>query len=294
LVSTSPTTQEDGLLRRTEVSMASNEPSEAVVDLPDPGEARDPQAVAAFMRVVAPLMRTYFRSEVRGMDNVPSGGALVVGNHSGGMLTMDLPVFLTAFVDRFGYERPFHLLSHEGLFMLGPVGRLFRSWGMVEASRENAQQLLRAGGVTMVFPGGEYDAARPFSERNHIDFGGRTGYVRTASEAGVPIIPSVSIGGHETQLFLGRGEQLLKGLGLDKLFRARGIPFSFGFPFGFSAVVPMNLPLPSKIVTSVLPPIDPGNDLTPEGIAAVDAQVRAAMQTELDALAAERRYPILG
>ncbi|MFL6206669.1 MAG: lysophospholipid acyltransferase family protein [Acidimicrobiales bacterium] len=273
--------------------MAIDEVSEAIV-LPDPGAARDPQAVAAFMRVVAPLMRTYFRSEVRGMEHVPAGGALVVGNHSGGMLTMDLPVFLTAFVDEFGFERPFHLLSHEGLFMLGPVGRLFRAWGMVEATRENAEQLLRAGGVTMVFPGGEYDAARPFSERNQIDFGGRTGYVRTASEAGVPIIPSVSIGGHETQLFLGRGEQLLKGLGLDKLFRARGIPFSFGFPFGFSAVLPVNLPLPSKIVTSVLAPIDPGDDLTPEGIAAVDAQVRTAMQTELDALAAERRYPVLG
>jgi len=273
--------------------MAKTEPIDAEVEQTDPGAARDPEAVAAFMRVVGPLMRSYFRCEVRGMEHVPAEGALVVGNHSGGMLTMDLPVFLTGFVEHFGYERPFHLLAHDGLF-LGPIGRLFRSWGMVEASRENAHRLLQAGGATMVFPGGEYDAARPFSERNHIDFGGRTGYVRTASEAGVPIVPCVSIGGHETQLFLGRGEQLLKGLGLDKLFRARGIPFSFGFPFGLSAVVPMNLPLPSKIVTSVLPPIDPGDDLSPEGIEAVDARVRAAMQTELDALAAERRYPVVG
>ena len=274
--------------------MAVIRPIDAEVDDNDPGSARDPEAVAAFMRVVGPLMRRYFRSEVHGMDHVPPGGALVVSNHSGGVLTMDLPVFLTEFVEHFGYERPFHLLSHDGLFLLGPIGRLFRSWGMVEATRENAEELLRAGGVTMVFPGGEYDAARPFSERNRIDFGGRTGYIRTAIEAGVPIVPCVSIGGHETQLFLGRGERLLKGLGLDKAFRARSVPLSFGFPFGFSAVAPVNLPLPSKIVTSVLAPIDPGDDRSPNAIQAVDERVRAAMQAELDALAAERRYPVLG
>jgi 1-acyl-sn-glycerol-3-phosphate acyltransferase len=274
--------------------MAIAAPIEAADEPTDPGAERDPEAVATFMRVVGPIMRNYFRSEVRGMDHVPDGGALVVGNHSGGMLTMDLPVFLTGFVDHFGYERAVHLLSHEGLFTIGPIGRLLRSWGLVEASRENAEALLRAGGVTMVFPGGEYDAARPFTERNRIDFGGRTGYVRTAIEAGVPLVPSVSIGGHETQLFLGRGEQLLRSTGLDKAFRARGIPFSFGFPFGFSAVVPVNLPLPSKIVTSVLEPIDPGRSRSAKAIKAVDAKVRTAMQTELDALAAERRYPVLG
>src|SRR6187401_1724890 len=105
--------------------MAMPEPSDPDSEVPDtdPGSARDPEAVAAFMRVVGPLMRTYFRSEVRGMEHVPPGGALVVSNHSGGILTMDLPVFLTEFVEHFGCERPFHLLSHDGLFLLGPLGR---------------------------------------------------------------------------------------------------------------------------------------------------------------------------
>ena len=118
--------------------------------------------------------------------------------------------------------------------------------------------------------------------------------MRTAIEAGVPIAPSVSIGGHETQLFLGRGEALIKGLGLNKLFRARGIPFSVGFPFGFSAVVPVNLPLPSKIVTSVLEPIDPGTSAGAKAIKAVGKRVRTVMQTELHQAVAQRRYPVLG
>lgn len=265
----------------------------AGADVDRPGDERDPRAVAAFMRVVRPVMRSYFRCEVRGMEHVPEEGALVVSNHSGGMLTVDLPVFLCGFVDQFGVERPFYLLAHEFL-LHGPVGSLFRSWGLVEASRKNAAALLRSGGVTMVFPGGEYDAARPSSQANRIDFGGRTGYVRTAMEAGVPIVPCVSIGGQETQLFLGRGERLVKRLGVRRIARARSIPFSFGLPFGLSAVLPPNVPLPSKIVTSVLAPIDPGDNTDPEAIAAVDAKVRAVMQAELDTLAAARRRPVIG
>jgi len=39
---------------------------------------------------------------------------------------------------------------------------------------------LRAGGVVVVFPGGDYDVYRPSSRANKIDFDGRTGYVRAA------------------------------------------------------------------------------------------------------------------
>ena len=34
------------------------------------------------------------------------------------------------------------------------------------------------------------------------------------------------------------------------------LPISFGFPFGSSVIFPPNVPLPSKIVTEVLEPID--------------------------------------
>ena len=60
----------------------------------------------------------------------------------------------------------------------------------------------------LVFPGGDYDAYRPSVQENVIGFGGRTGYVTTAIEAGVPIVPAVSIGGQENQLYLTRGRRL--------------------------------------------------------------------------------------
>ncbi|MFL6090160.1 MAG: lysophospholipid acyltransferase family protein [Aeromicrobium sp.] len=258
-----------------------------------PEATRDPELLKKVLDVLGAFMRTYFRAEVHGMDRMPKGAALVVSNHSGGALATDLPVFAAEFVRMFGHERPFFVLAHDVLFK-GPLGRTLRRCGLVPADRETAVELLRSGGVTMVFPGGDYDAARPFYAAHRIDFNGHLGYVRTALEAGVPIVPVVSIGGQETQVFLSRGRALIKRARLDRLLRAQALPVAFGFPFGFSVVFPVNVPLPSKLVTSVLQPID----LTEFGVqpdpSIVDAFVREVMQRELDRLARARRFPVIG
>jgi len=79
------------------------------------------------------------------------------------------------------------------------------------------------------------------------------------------------------------------------------LPVTFGFPFGFSVLFPPNLPLPTKIVTQVLDPIDPaaiaaelGADSGADVVAHVDELVRSRMQEALDGLARERRFPVLG
>jgi 1-acyl-sn-glycerol-3-phosphate acyltransferase len=167
--------------------------------------------------------------------------------------------------------------------------------GFIPAHRDNAVAALRTGGVVIAFPGGDYDVYRPFTSANKIDFNGRKGYVRTAVDAGVPIVPVVTIGGQESQLFLVRGHRLAKALRLDKLVRTDVVPVSFGLPFGFSVGLPPNFPMPTKIITEVLDPIDVvdefGND---PDVAAVDAHIRTRMQEALDRLAAQRRFPIIG
>lgn len=128
-----------------------------------------------------------------------------------------------------------------------------------------------------------------------IDFNGRKGYVSTAVEAGVPIVPAVSIGGQESQLYLSRGTWLARRLGLKRLLRGDILPISFGFPFGFSAAIPPNLPLPAKIVMQVLDPINLTKQFGEDpDVDAVDEHVRSVMQQALNDLAAKRRFPILG
>ncbi|MBV9090947.1 MAG: acyltransferase family protein [Mycobacteriaceae bacterium] len=253
----------------------------------------DPLLIRRVTTTVGPLIRRWFRSEVRGLDSLPPGGALVVCNHSGGMFTPDVLIFAPAFYNEFGYDRPLYTLAHYGLFLGPSAGWLHRA-GVIHASRENAAKALRSGALVLVFPGGDYDSYRPTATENTIDFNGRTGYVRTAIETGVPIVPVVSIGGQETQLFLTRGNSLAKALGLNRI-RLEILPVSFGVPFGLSVLFPPNLPLPSKIVMQVLEPIDItarfGED---PDVGEVDAHVRAVMQTALDRLARERRFPVLG
>jgi 1-acyl-sn-glycerol-3-phosphate acyltransferase len=254
----------------------------------------DPGLTERVMGWIRPLIKGYHRAEVRGLESFPPGGALVVSNHSGGLFAMDVPVFATGFYEQFGYDRPVYTLSHDIIFT-GPTGEFFRRTGFIRANHENADEALRSGGVVVVFPGGDYDVYRPTLSENKIDFDGRTGYVRAALNAGVPIVPAVAIGGQESQLYLSRGMGLAKTLRLDKLMRVKILPISVGFPFGLSVVVPVNVPLPTKIVMQVLDPIDVRAEFGEDpDIDAVDAHVRRVMQKALDKLAKERRLPVIG
>jgi 1-acyl-sn-glycerol-3-phosphate acyltransferase len=254
----------------------------------------DPGLTERVMGMLRPLIKGWHRSEVRGLESFPPGGALVVSNHSGGLFPMDVPVFATGFYEHFGYDRPVYTLSFDLIFV-GPTADFFRKTGFIPANHENADEALRSGGVVVVFPGGDYDVYRPTDARNKIDFGGRTGYIRAAINAGVPIVPTVGIGGQESQIYLTRGTEVAKLLRLDKLLRAKILPVSFGFPFGLSAVLPVNVPLPTKIVQQVLDPIDIIAEFGEDpDIDEVDAHVRHVMQRALDKLARERRLPVIG
>lgn len=254
----------------------------------------DPVLTEKVMGLLRPFLKAYHRSEVHGLESFPAGGALVVSNHSGGIFPMDVPVFAAGFYEKFGYDRPVYTLSHDVIFT-GPTADFFIKTGFIRANHDNADAALRSGGVVVVFPGGDYDVYRPTWEESTIDFDGRTGYVRAALNAGVPIVPSVSIGGQESQLYLSRGTGLAKLLQLDKLVRSKILPISFGFPFGLSAVLPLNVPLPTKIVTQVLAPVDIVAEFGEDpDVDEVDAHVRHVMQQALDTLAGERRFPVLG
>jgi 1-acyl-sn-glycerol-3-phosphate acyltransferase len=244
--------------------------------------------------VLSPFAKLLFRAEVRGLEFLPqAGGALLVCNHSGGAMTPDVLVLAPAFYETLGHDRPLYTLGHYGLFKT-PLAGALRKIGVVHASRENAVEALHSGGVVLVFPGGDYDSYRSTFAQNKIDFNGRKGYVRTAIEAGVPIVPAVSIGGQETQLFLVRGDRLARRLGLKRI-RMEILPLGLGLPFGLTSTVPTNFPLPSKIITEVLEPIDIaarfGDD---PDVDDVDVYVRGVMQSALDRLVQLRRFPVLG
>jgi 1-acyl-sn-glycerol-3-phosphate acyltransferase len=256
---------------------------------------RDPEYIERTLGFYLAIGRNYFRSEVRGWENIPEGGAVLVGNHSGGFHIMDAIIFVTEFYAHFGAQRPFHQLIHDVVAHL-PGFEIVRKFGSVTASRGNGEAALARGVPLLVYPGGDYETFRPSWHSNRIEFGGRKGFTKLALAADVPIVPVVAIGGQETALFLTRGERLARWLGFDRKYRLCSLSISLGFPFGLSVLdFPPRIPLPAKITIQVLPPIDLrrtfGSDPDPQ---AIYDHVTGEMQKALDLLAAERRFPVLG
>src|SRR4051812_1082697 len=259
-------------------------------------DERDPDYIRERLPGIWLLASLYFRGDVRGLGNIPEEGpVLLVGNHSGGNLTPDTGVFTLAFNAYFGVERPFYQLAHN-LVLSMPGLSFLRKFGTVAASPKNAEQALKEGAALLVYPGGDYEVHRPIWERNKVDFGGRKGFIRLALEHDVPIVPVVAIGGQETSLFLSRGETLAKLLLLDKVFRLKVLPISLAAPWGLNiGDMAGHIPLPAKITVEALPPIDLREEFGEDpDLDEVYDHLMRLMQETLDALAAERRFPVIG
>jgi 1-acyl-sn-glycerol-3-phosphate acyltransferase len=202
---------------------------------------------------------------------------------------------MLAFSAYFGVERPLYTLAHN-LVLSFPGLSFLRKFGTVAASPENAEKALQAGAPVLVYPGGDWEVHRPFWERNKVDFAGRKGWIQLALDQDVPIVPVVAIGGQETSLFLSRGDRLARLLMLDRAFRLKVLPISLALPWGLNVGDFLgHIPLPSKIVVETLPPIDLHKEFGPApDVDEIYAHITRLMQDTLDALAAERRLPVIG
>ncbi|MEA2340569.1 MAG: hypothetical protein QOG11_646, partial [Solirubrobacteraceae bacterium] len=259
-------------------------------------DERDPDYIRESLPRLWLLTSLWFRGDIRGMGNIPDDGpVLLVGNHSGGNLTPDTALLTLAFSTFFGVERPFYQLAHNLVLSMPGLGFL-RRFGTVAASPENAETALRSGAVVLVYPGGDWEVHRPSWQSGKVDFAGRKGFIRLALAHDVPIVPVVSIGGQETALFLTRGERLAKGLMLDRLFRLKVLPISLAVPWGLNVGDFLgHIPLPAKITTEVLPAIHLRREFGDDpDVQEVYDHLMRLMQETLDALAAERRLPVIG
>lgn len=255
----------------------------------------------AFLRRVLGLMEIfslYFAGEVRGLDRLPaSGPMLLVGNHSGGPLTPDTSVFFAAWYRARGLDDPLIGLAFDAAFGIPGFETLMRKIGEVPANRANARRALEAGHAVLVYPGGDHEAFRPWGDRNRIDFNGRSGFVDLALRLGVPVVPVVSHGGHDSTLIVSRGEWLGRLLGTERI-RTPTFPIAWQIPWGLSPLTIPGVPLPAKITIEVLSPmpwmhLDARAAGDPAVVRRCYDEITGRMQVSLDRLAAEHPYPVL-
>lgn len=256
---------------------------------------RDPDKMRELLPALWLAVSAWFRPDVQGLHHIPNEGpALIVGNHSGGLISPEVFISQLAVSAYFGVERPFYQLAHR-LILNSPLASVLKSFGTVEADPRNGHRVLSEGGMLQVFPGGDYEVYRPSRQSATVDFNRRKGFLRLALEHDVPIVPQVTLGGQETALFLSRGEQLAHLLGVDRTLRLKVLPLVVGLPSGLLPPFAPFVPLPSKISIRYLPPIDlrstygadPDLDL-------VYDDVVGQMQEVLTAMQAARRFPVIG
>jgi 1-acyl-sn-glycerol-3-phosphate acyltransferase len=262
-------------------------------------ERRDPQLIRRWLPVWEWFYRHYFRVRTSGWEHIPPRGQLMlVGSHNGGLATPDLPMFLVDWFQRFGYERRVYGLAHAKVWeAYKPLADLAAGVGAIPFYPRNAMAVLERGDSLLVYPGGGQDAFRPHRLRRRIHFSGRTGFIRLSLWHGVPIVPLISWGSHDTLIVLDdcyARVQRLHDLGMPWLLGIdpEVFPVYLGLPWGLGVGPLPNLPLPARIHTRVLAPIHfdrNGYEASRDRsyVRACYAQVVERMQNELEQLAEE-------
>lgn len=257
----------------------------------DPLARRDPAFIDQELQWLGPLTDAWYRPRIEGLEHIPDGPSLIVGMHNGGTMSPDMFTTMVAFWRRFGSARPAYGLAHDDVFRSRPLAAWLGKLGAVPAHQRNARALVERGASVLVYPGGDLDAFKPWRERHRVKFGERVGFVRTALATGVPIVPVVSVGAHETIAVLTDGQRIVRALGLSALTRAKVMPVMLCLPWGvWVGPWEAHLPMPSALHIRVLPPLKvelPPSAIDDErALATVRDQVQAAMQAEVDRLVA--------
>lgn len=257
----------------------------------------DPMAVERTLKKIRRFIGpyNYFRVDAQGMFRIPSAPTLVVSNHSGGTTIPDVWGFLAAWYEHFGVERPLHPMAHEMVFSTRLTGPYFSSRGVLRASPGLGLSVLTEWNRDlMVMPGGDVDTWRPYRDRNTVRFAGRVGYARLALRAHVPIVPVAHVGAHETFMVLTDGHKLARAIGLKALARSDVFPIHLSLPWGLGIGPLPHIPVPATLRYLVGPPIPPPRRFAPDEpideaiVRELDAEVRHAIQSQLDEIVAQR------
>jgi 1-acyl-sn-glycerol-3-phosphate acyltransferase len=245
-----------------------------------------------------PLMDYWFRMEMDGWDKLPPPPALLIGVHAGAPFVWDAWTVGIQWWRRFGDERILHGTAHDALMAAPLVGRYFRRMGVLPAAPDSIAAALAAGRDVALWPGGDRDSLRKWTQRDEAVLAGRTGFIKMAIRAGVPIVPIATVGGPDSMPVLLSGRRVAKALKLDKVANLKMFPVALQAPWGLSPAMLPELPLPTKIRTAFQDPIeldsDPERANDDDYVEAKYEEVRASIQGGMDALARRRRFPLFG
>lgn len=230
----------------------------------------------------------YFRIQVRGAHNIPAEGAVILaGNHSGTLPVDALMTFQASLQSP--SPRRLRYLVLPWFKRIPPVWDALGKLGAVEASFENAFQLLNDQEIVGIYPEAERAMTKSWWQRYQVrDFD--PGFVKLAIATQTPIVPVITIGAEESYPNFGNFEAMAKFLEMP-LF-----PITLTFPW-----LPMPLcyaPMPARWLIQFGKPItlnySPDKSFDKELVNRITKEIQHMVQQELNTMLKKRKSILTG
>jgi 1-acyl-sn-glycerol-3-phosphate acyltransferase len=197
----------------------------------------NPNTAVRFLAATRWLYRTYFRTETHGIDHIPPGRVLLIGNH-GGQFPMDGLVVGTAAILEGKPPRIVRAMVERWVPTLPFISTLFARCGQIVGNRDDCRALLEMDEAVLVFPEGTRGSGKTIWHRYELQRFG-LGFMRLALQTGTPIVPVGVVGGEESIPSVYDIKPLARLLGAPYLPVPATLPF-LG-PLAFA-------PLPTKFI----------------------------------------------
>ena len=229
----------------------------------------DPEFARPLILLLTLIYRHWFRVETRGVERVPRGRVLLIGNHAGNTFAWDGAMLGTSLFLEGEPPRMARGMAEYYLPKIPFFNVFMHRVGSVVGTPANCVQLLEQDEAIMVFPEGQRGFVKTYRQRYQLQRFG-LGFLRLALETGTPIVPVGIVGGEE------QSPGLANVRPLGRMIGAPAFPITIGFPWlGLAGF----LPLPVKFRIHFGEPLqfdgDPADD---------DAMIETKVEVVKDAI----------
>lgn len=176
-----------------------------------------------------PLLRVgyaiyqYFRPEITGAENIPSGRVLIVPNHSGQLPFDGVVVGMSCVLDA-DPPRMCRAMAERWVPTIPFINVLFSRAGVVVGDPINCRNLLEEDNAILVFPEGARGSGKTFWKRYELQPFGR-GFMRLALQTDTPIVPVSVVGAEESIISIADLKPIARALGFPYLPLPALLPF---------------------------------------------------------------------
>ncbi|MBW2316362.1 MAG: acyltransferase family protein [Deltaproteobacteria bacterium] len=196
----------------------------------------DPSYTTSLMLPILFFYRQWFRVETNGLENVPKGRVLLIGNHAGNTFAWDGAMLAASLFLEGAPPRVVRGMAEYYLPQIPFFNVLMHRMGSVVGTPANCVELLEQDEAVMVFPEGQRGFIKPYTKAYELQRFG-LGFLRLALETDTPIVPVGIVGSEEASPGIARLDSLGSWVG------APALPITLTMPWLGAAGM---IPLPTK------------------------------------------------